>query len=149
MSGSVTRTALLDLWGTLRERHGLDGWRLVLDRSKVRDGQCRYAKREIGLSAYFVTHNTLERVTQTLLHEVAHALTQGHDHDGVWLAKARSIGFTGGARYSPADTVMPKPRWRITCPCGNIDAERHRVSASIRSATCNKCRNGIIVIPNR
>ena len=57
----------------LRE-HGLDDWTIVADRAKTRAGVCRFAKRQIGLSAPLTTLHSDDEVLDTILHEIAHAL---------------------------------------------------------------------------
>jgi len=79
------------------DEHGLrqDGWRFEWDRATSRFGQCRYNHRAISMSAVMTVHRTADEVRQTMIHEAAHALTKGENHNRVWLAKARSMGYTG------------------------------------------------------
>jgi len=74
-----------------------EGWKFGgFDRAKKRYGQCNYADRVITLSGHFVDHGPDEEIRQTILHEVAHVLAgPGTGHGPEWLAKARSIGYTG------------------------------------------------------
>ena len=79
----------------LRE-HGLHDWSIVADRAKTRAGVCRFAQRQIGLSAPLTTLHSDDEVLDTILHEIAHALVgPQHGHDAVWRAKAREIGCSG------------------------------------------------------
>lgn len=71
-------------------------------------GRYRYSRlynhKSIELSTKLVTINNEERVRLTILHEVAHALTEGHGHDIVWKAKLLEIGGDGKRCYSSIDT---------------------------------------------
>jgi hypothetical protein len=55
-------------------------------------GLCSYKDKTIILNAHHIDLHDEREVTNTIKHEVAHALTPGHAHDEVWAAKAREIG---------------------------------------------------------
>ena len=82
----------------LLKRHGLDGWKVKLDRSKKRFGYCSYRHNYISLSAPIVELNDYAEVKDTILHEITHALTlvrtgeKGHGE--TWKAICREIGAT-------------------------------------------------------
>ena len=124
---------------TLMARHGLRGWRLVFDDAKTRAGVCRFAEREIGLSRPLISLYEAEHVTETVLHEIAHALAgPGHAHDRVWRATARRIGCSG-ERCLPSDAPGVEGPWVGVCPAG------HRTSAHrrpIRVKSCRACSSG-------
>lgn len=71
-------------------------------------GRYRYHRlsnyKVVELSTKLVEINEEERVRLTILHEVAHALTEGHGHDAVWKAKLLEIGGDGKRCYSSIDT---------------------------------------------
>lgn len=70
-------------------------------------GRYRYSMlygRKIELSTKLVEINDEQRVRLTILHEIAHALTEGHGHDRVWQAKLLEIGGDGKRCYSSSDT---------------------------------------------
>lgn len=58
----------------------------------------------VELSTKLVEINDENRVRLTILHEVAHALTEGHGHDNVWKAKLLELGGDGKRCYSSSDT---------------------------------------------
>lgn len=127
-------TALLELHGLYRQ-----GWRVVLDNARRRAGQCNYRERVIKLSRYLTEARTPEQVRDTVLHEIAHALTPGHGHDGVWQRKCLSIGGNGQRCH---DTELPG-RYVGTCP-NNHKTYRHRMSKAIRiGSSCGKCSGGV------
>lgn len=63
-----------------------------------------YNHKSIELSTKLVEINDEDRVRLTILHEIAHALTEGHGHDEVWKAKCLEIGGDGKRCYSSSDT---------------------------------------------
>lgn len=120
----------------LLQRHGLHGWSLVFDNAKRRAGVCRYTQRVIGLSAPLARLHSPDEVRETLLHEIAHALTgPEHGHDGIWVAQARAIG-SNGRRCLPADSPTVTAAWLGVCPAGHT-AERHRRPERLQS--CARC----------
>jgi predicted SprT family Zn-dependent metalloprotease len=120
----------------LMAAHGLVGWTLVLDGARTRAGVCRPARRQIGLSRVLTALHSREEVTETVLHEVAHALAGvEHGHDAVWRATAVSIGASG-ARCVDAAAPRPPAPWVGTCPSGHT-AERHRRPQ--RPVSCGRC----------
>lgn len=122
----------------LRE-HGLSDWTIRLDRAKTRAGVCRFARREIGLSAPLTRLHSEAEVLDTILHEIAHALVgPQHGHDAVWRAKAREIGCSG-SRCVSADSPTVRGDWVGTCPSGHTVA-RHRRPQRVRS--CSRCTPG-------
>lgn len=116
--------------------HGLTGrFRFEFDRSVKRFGltkQYRDGSRQgvISLSLPQTRAAERERVHQTLLHEIAHALVGcGHGHDNVWFSKAREIGYKGGRQVvaDAAEQAVIASRTRtfeVWCdPCGEFIAK--------------------------
>ncbi|NIZ92464.1 SprT-like domain-containing protein [Kineococcus rubinsiae] len=117
-------------------QHGLRGWTVVLDRAKKRAGVCRFDRRQIGLSRELTALHSEAEVRETVLHEVAHALTgPGHGHDARWRATARRIGSTGERLVAVTAPRAPAP-WVGTCPAGHT-ADRHRRPE--RVTACGVC----------
>jgi predicted SprT family Zn-dependent metalloprotease len=115
-------------------RHGLTGWRLVFDNAKTRAGVCRFDRKEIGLSRPLIALYEIEQVTDTVLHEIAHALAgPRHGHDRVWRAIARRIGCSG-ERCIRADAPSVDGPWEGVCPAG------HRTTAHRRPVRVKSCR---------
>ncbi|WP_250029665.1 SprT-like domain-containing protein [Paractinoplanes maris] len=131
-----------ELAADLMNQHGLTGWRLVFDNARTRAGVCHFDRRTIGLSRVLTALHPVEQVTDTILHEIAHALAgPGHAHDRVWRATARRIGCSA-ARCVPADAPRAEGAWEGICPAG------HRVTAHrrpIRVRSCPSCSTGFDV----
>ncbi|GMA33306.1 SprT-like domain-containing protein [Litorihabitans aurantiacus] len=120
---------------TLLHHHRLEGWRVEFSRAKTRSGQCRHERRALVLSAPLVAVMSEHEVTETVLHEIAHALVgPEHGHDGVWRATAQRIGATG--RVSLHTSAAAPHDWAGTCPRGHV-AQRHRRPAHPMS--CGDC----------
>lgn len=107
------------------DKHGLQNVRMVINpRLTSTFGKYRYSRltasdKRIELSGPLVDLNDEARVLRTILHEIAHALTEGHGHDDVWRAKCLAIGGDGIKQYSVTYTNVPasKPRkrWQASC----------------------------------
>jgi hypothetical protein len=120
----------------LMRRHGLDDWRLVFDNAKTRAGICRAVPREIGLSRVLTQLHSEAEVTDTILHEIAHALVgPAHGHDAIWRAKALAIGCSAKRCVSSSAARAAGP-WVGTCPVGHRTT-RHRQPTRVQS--CGYC----------
>ncbi|WIM99308.1 SprT-like domain-containing protein [Actinoplanes oblitus] len=118
----------------LMARHGLTRWRLTFDDAKTRAGVCRMERREIGLSRPLIRLYSAEQVTETVLHEIAHALAgPGHGHDATWREIAVRIGCSG-RRCVPEDAPRVDGAWEGVCRSG------HRTTAHRRPVRVRSCR---------
>lgn len=120
------------------EKHGLvaRGWRGGFHRAKNKSGSCHYTEMVISLGETFVESNTPERVLQTIMHEIAHALVGAHHkHDSVWAAKSRELGGTTYAQNACA-TVY---KWLGRCPNCLAEIGCHRLTDKRKRGGCGKC----------
>ena len=124
---------------SLMARHGLSGWRLVFDNAKTRAGVCRFDSKQIGLSRPLIGLYEAGQVTETVLHEIAHALAgPRHGHDRVWRVIARRIGCSG-ERCMPPDAPRVDGPWVGLCPAGHRTTAHRR---PIRVKSCRACSPG-------
>lgn len=99
-------------------RHKLTEWRFELADTGRRLGCCKHNEQLIQISDYYARNNPAEKVLDTLMHEIAHALAgPGHGHDFVWKAIALRLGATPRACDSAEDTVSKPGEWQSKCGC--------------------------------
>lgn len=122
---------------SLRDEHGLPGWRIEFDNAKRRAGVCKHGSRTIGLSSALTRLHSEAEVRETILHELAHALAgPAHQHDDVWRQIAVSIG-SNGSRCVPEDAPRVVGNWRGRC-AGGHEFDRHR--RPDRVLLCRRCK---------
>lgn len=118
--------------------HGLYGWNFKWDNAARRFGQCNYSTATISMSRKLTVQRTEDAVRNTILHEIAHALTPGAGHGPRWRAKALAIGCNG--KRCSDDPVEVKPNWIGKCPNGHTAGTRlRRPSAKAAPRSCGKC----------
>ena len=83
----------------LMDAHGLEGWTLRFGAAQARLGACLEQPKIIEIARWHAAHDEPGQVTDTILHEIAHALA-GADagHGPVWKAVANRIGAIPRAR---------------------------------------------------
>ncbi len=123
----------------LMEEHGLlsQKWHFCFDRAKYRFGCCKYTSKEITLSRALTELNDEHLVRDTILHEIAHALTPGAGHGPVWRAKAKEIGCTGDRCYSNTEVQALELEYMATCGVCGLEDKRSKRPPS--RASCGRC----------
>ena len=107
----------------LMDRHGLGEWTLGFIAARGKLGECRPLDRRIGLSRHHAVTGPRELVTDTILHEIAHALAgPGAGHGPAWKAIARKIGATPRSGVHGCDgTVHGREESGHAGNAGNVD----------------------------
>ena len=122
----------------LMHQHNLEGWQIQFDHARRRAGLCDYNRKVISLSRHYVRHAEAAHITDTLLHEIAHALVgPKHGHDAVWRQKARQIGCSATRCHS---LNFSGERWLMVCPNGCFEVGRHRRKKGL---VCAKCKSPV------
>ncbi len=118
--------------------HGLEGWTFAFDRARKRLGSCQPSVRRITLSSVLTRLNDDEVVRDTILHEIAHALTPGDGHGARWRAACRRIGARPERLVRSDEVVLPPAPHALVCDRCGSSYPRYRRSR-LRYA-CGRCR---------
>ena len=128
---------------SLMAQHGLVGWSFTFHHRRRSLGTCNYTLRTIFLSKVLVPVTTLEEVRNTILHEIAHALTPGQHHNHVWRRKAIEIGCTGTRCFDYTEAqksvVSKLAKYKAVCVNGH-EHFKHRMPKSKRWCIIDTCR---------
>lgn len=119
-------------------RWNLHDWRFEWDNAKTRIGQCKSRRKVISLSRPFFERGLSDvEIKDTVLHEIAHALTPGAGHGPKW----RLMCLQVGARPERcADVPRIQGNWVATCWQCLRRVTYHRRPKVRRS--CKKCSGG-------
>ena len=120
--------------------HGLldQGWSFTFDNARRRFGTCNYRTQTISLSRPLTVRNDAAQVRDTILHEIAHALTPGAHHGAAWKLKAKEVGARPERGYDSETVVLPPSPLVGSCSmpdCSGYDRYRR----PSRAAYCRKC----------
>ena len=140
-----------DLAKQLMREHGLgDDWRFSFDHARRRFGSCRLPRdprsgpKMITLSRPLTLLNDETQVRDTILHEIAHALSPGAGHGPRWRQKCREIGANPRRTYGDDEVISPprKPAWfEMGCETCNWWIDRRRRTR--RKLVCRGCRRAV------
>lgn len=121
-------------------------WVLKWDDRANRAGACllvhyseslSFSRGIIWLSRFVTKQHSEAEVRNTILHEMAHAMTPNSckPHGPEWRANARKLGARPKATFD-ANTLLQK--WTGTCPNGHTTQRNRRIQIA-----CSRCCNGI------
>jgi predicted SprT family Zn-dependent metalloprotease len=125
-------------------RHGLSSWTFKFDRAIRRFGSCWPARRQITLSWKLTMLNDEAQVRNTVLHEIAHALTPGDGHGAKWKRACRELGISPDRCFTPDEVAMPTRRqsaYEIGCDGCAWWHPRHRLTG--RALVCRHCQRSV------
>lgn len=114
------------------------GAKFIFNGGKRRFGVYYLRRNTIGLSRYLTELNNEQQVRDTILHEIAHALTPYHKHDDVWVAKALEIGCDG-KRCFTNEVQRPKGQITLECPKCKVEIPIYRITKNTGSQCCGRC----------
>ena len=125
----------------LLKKHNLSSWEFAFDLAENRSGCCYYARKLICMSVTYCMKATKAEILNTLLHEIAHALTgPGFGHSRAWRMVAQNIGCTAERCHSVKHTL---PKYVGTCLCPKMRWERHRLTQKARTGHCPRCLENV------
>ena len=129
------------------DNHGLieDLWYFEFENCKTTLGRCHYTENKITLSKWFVELNEEVDVEDTILHEIAHALSwirhgeTGRGHGILWKRICVEIGAVPRA-CSKYKLNQPKNHFKYSEHCCGSTYKRHRLrkNATYHCPKCNK-----------
>ena len=105
-------------------KHSLTDWEFVWNNktSNKTWGICKYTPKEIHLNKKYALIESEENVIDTIIHEVAHALTKGDGHGEIWKAKCRELGCRDEKfKNLEKENINKLSKYKGVCPtCGHI-----------------------------
>lgn len=128
-------------------------WTFRWQNKKVSLGTCSYQKKEIRLSKWYVELNDEAEVRDTILHEIAHALSyerhgsKGIGHGRLWRSICREIGAIPRA-CSKEKLNKPQNHHKYVETCCGVTYRRHRLRKNARYY-CPKCDQRLFLTTNR
>ena len=127
----------------LMRQHGLTGYTFKWDRAVRRFGCHNGRMQTISLSRPMTQHESNEnRVTNTILHEIAHALDykkRGYsNHDSNWKRMAKSIGCSG-ERCSSSSSVDKSQIYKWVASCPSCEREVYYARKTKVEKACGSC----------
>jgi hypothetical protein len=122
----------------LMDQYGLHDWTLRFGAGSKQAGLCERGLKRLTFSGPLFSIWTQDHCRNTILHEIAHALTTGH-HTAEWRRVFISMGGNGKTGWDNSDgrPTLP-PRFIGTCPRGHIIKKNRRDKTSC--STCNPRR---------
>lgn len=130
MDLTEAKTLALDIMA----QHGLAGWSFSWDRAVKRYGQCRYSTQTLSFSAPLTAQREPADFRNTVLHEVAHALTPGAGHGPRWRRQFLALG--GDGRRTSEGPSVEAPWTGVHDGC-SITFPRHRRPSA--ASYCPRC----------
>jgi predicted SprT family Zn-dependent metalloprotease len=130
---------------SLMAEHGLVAWSFKFDRAIRRFGSCWPSRKAITLSWRLTLLNDESQVRNTILHEIAHALTPGDGHGAKWRAACRRLGIEPERCFTADEVAMPTKsasRYEIGCTACAWWHARHRING--RTLVCRRCKKPVI-----
>lgn len=102
------------------EQHLDSSWTFLWNDRETAFGMCSYRDKTIQLSSKLVKFESEDSVEQTILHEIAHALTPGTGHGAMWKAVARRLGVRKpGSSKVAADRKPEDENYLWACVFGD------------------------------
>jgi hypothetical protein len=131
------------IWKYKQKEYNLSDWVLVACEMDDRLAMCDYNKRAIFISTIFMRNSlcNYDQVGKALLHEIAHALTPGHEHDTVWKRTCIKIGGDGKVcgYMNP-----PGQNWAMVCRTCKWRNE-YKNKPNVYGKVCGNCGNAPVV----
>lgn len=126
----------------LLKKHGLNQWCFAFDQASRRGGACFHSAQRISVAEQFALTAPVAEVTDTLLHEIAHALVgKSEGHGSKWRETALRIGCSARVTH---DISFAGAKWIATCLTCKWRSPRQRRR---RNLVCSQCRRPVKFLP--
>jgi predicted SprT family Zn-dependent metalloprotease len=123
----------------LMKQHLSNDWAFSLNMRKYNCGFCDRRKKLISVNYYFIKSAPLAEIEDTVLHEIAHAKTNGA-HDYSWKIMCKSLGAKP-TRTTDVKFETPSGKWSMSCPTCGWTRDIHKLTRNRRyNCICSKCR---------
>lgn len=127
--------------------HGVGSLGFAFDGTKTRIGACHFTHVngvqlpvKITISRHFASILQMDEIRDTMLHEIAHALTPGDGHGRRWQAKCRELGMTHVAAKKRT-SAAPETPWKGYCAtCGTCQGKQHRAPLRVYLCAAPACK---------
>jgi len=114
-------------------------YRFAFNNLKTVNGQCNYTTRTINLSRPLTKLRSREAVQNTIMHEIAHALTQGSKHGHAWQMQMLRFGLKPERCSSDKVDKSSISNWKAVCRFCRKESFFVRKPRVVRS--CGDCGN--------
>lgn len=134
-----TKESLRVMTRNYMDQHGLSDWSIRIGSARGIAGMCNFSRKQITISLFLANAMTTENVTDTILHEIAHALAgskAGHGDD--WKAVCVRIGAKPERCYDTSD-IDPSKRHRFIGFCPSNEHNHKRYGRNRRSHIVCRC----------
>lgn len=121
----------------LMDHHGLTDWSLKKSNAVQIAGMCYRNRKQISLSMKLLPNWPTDKVLDTVLHEIAHALTPNDKgHGDEWKAKCVEVGADPTRCYDGNTLPKVEHKWSVTCECGKVQGKAHRRKTDTACRLC-------------
>ena len=127
----------------LLEKHKLKRWSFRFDHARRRFGCCNFNKKEITLSRTLTELNSPKIVSDTIIHEVAHALAGPRSaHGEKWKEVVRELGGEPTRCYLHKEIKTPPAKYIAYCANCTKEFPALRKKQKVACRSCCKKFNG-------
>lgn len=140
---NFTKESLTDLTRNLMDFHDLHDWKIRIGTAKNFAGMCDFSRKQITMSLFLANARSRENTVDTILHEIAHALTpKDGGHGKEWKAVASRIG-ANPSRCFDRKEIDPALAYKYhgRCPTHIERTTRRNRRAHIK---CLKCDSALV-----
>lgn len=155
----MTKSEATTLARGLMSKHGFAHLELTFSNTKNALGRCFFRSEvptRIDLSSYWLSHLSEEQITETILHELAHAkagVRAGHNY--IWKSAARKLGANPN-RVAELPTELTEKvlsenaKYKASCTKCDTTVYFHRLTRKWQMGqyVCGKCRGKLVVMMN-